>query len=369
MEPTLAPLFTPLQVGTLELSNRFVMPSMQRGFAPAGVPTAQMASYYRRRLEHGVALAIGEGTAVNHPSATDYDDFALLTPEAQAGWKRLLDEVKAVDGRIFLQLWHQGGIRQEGKGPHPRADTLSPSGFALPDQPNGRAMTRRDIADLVESFADGAALAQSLGFDGVEVHCAHGYLLDQFVWSGTNLRDDEYGGSLQNRLRFPTEVIAAVRRAVGPDYPVSVRISQWKTRAWDARNFATPLELEMAVQALVDAGANLLHASTRRFWEAEFVGSGLSFAGWVKRLSGVPVIAVGSVGVDVDIMASLSGQECGAADSIWKQALIECFANDEFDLVAVGRAVLADAEWVEKIRQGKSDRIQPFTKEALAFLS
>jgi 2,4-dienoyl-CoA reductase-like NADH-dependent reductase (Old Yellow Enzyme family) len=113
----------------------------------------------------------------------------------------------------------------------------------------------------------------------------------------------------------------------------------------------------------------MFHASTRRFWEPEFVGSGLGFAGWVKRLAGVPVIVVGSVGLDVDVMASLAGQDASSSNLAWLGELRARFDAGEFDLVAVGRAVLADAEWVSKIRTGKFDTLKPFTKEALAFLS
>jgi 2,4-dienoyl-CoA reductase-like NADH-dependent reductase (Old Yellow Enzyme family) len=364
----LSPLFSPFQIRDVKLPNRFVMPSMQRGFAKDGVPTPEMAQYYRKRAENGISLVFGEGTAVDHPSATDYTDFALLTRPALEGWKRVIDEVKEANGNIFLQLWHQGGVREEGKGLYPEAPTLSPSGLALPGVANGRAMTRRDLAEVRDAFVSGAEVAKSLGFDGVEVHSAHGYLLDQFIWGSTNVRDDEYGGSLANRARFPCEVVSGIRTVVGPDYPISVRISQWKTRAWDAVNFESSEELKLVLEMLVRAGADLFHASTRRFWEPEFSGSDLGFAGWVKRLSGKSVIAVGSVGLDVDVMASLGGVEAGATELRWLEELVRRFSKDEFDLVAVGRAVLSDAEWVIKIRDGSFESLKPFNKEVLAFL-
>lgn len=369
MSIDLAPLFTPFTFAGLTLPNRFVMPSMQRGFADQGIPTADMARYYRRRIEGGVSLVFGEGTAVDHPTSTDYSDFALLTPAAMEGWKRVVAEVKQANGRIFLQLWHQGGVREEGKGPHPDAPTLSPSGFALPDQPNGRAMTPADLAEVRDAYAAGAAAAKTLGFDGIEIHSAHGYLLDQFLWPATNQRTDEYGGSLENRARFPCEVVRAARAAVGPDFPISVRVSQWKTRSFDARNVETPEEFGRLLQFFVDAGADIFHASARRFWIPEFQGSQLGIAGWTRQLSGKPVIAVGSVGLDTDIMTSLGGEADAnpAAEDGFGQLLTR-FNAGEFDLVAVGRAVLGDAEWVSKVRNGRFDALKTFTTDALQYL-
>ncbi len=364
----LAPLFTPLTIGTLTLANRFVMPAMQRGFASGGVPSADMARYYRRRIEGGVALVIGEGTAVNHPSATDYLDFALLTPAALEGWKRVLGAVHEAGGRMFLQLWHQGGVREEGKGYHPQAPSLSPSGLRLPGVPGGRAMTLQDLADVRDAFVEGAAAARAAGFDGVEIHCAHGYLLDQFLWPEVNLRTDDYGGSLERRARFPCEVVRAVRAEVGADFPISLRFSQWKTRMVDATNFADPGELQQVLSLFTAAGVDVFHASTRRFWLPEFPGSELGLAGWTKRLTGKPVITVGSVGLESDIMSSLEGADTESSAAAGLVPLLQRFQAGEFDLVAVGRAVLGDADWVLKVRDGRFESLQAFSRANLDFL-
>jgi 2,4-dienoyl-CoA reductase-like NADH-dependent reductase (Old Yellow Enzyme family) len=364
----LSPFFTPLKIGSVTLPNRFVMPAMQRGFAGAGVPTADMARYYRRRIEGGVALVIGEGTAVNHPSSTDYLEFALLTPAALEGWKRVVDEVKQADGHIFMQLWHQGAVREEGEGHHPDAPTLSPSGLRLPGVTSGREMTLRDLIEVREAYVEGAQIAQEVGFDGVEIHSAHGYLLDQFLWPEVNLRDDEYGGSLEGRARYPCEVVRAVRAAVGPQFPISVRLSQWKTRMVEAINFANPAELQTVLELFVAAGADIFHASTRRFWLPEFPGSDLGLAGWTKHFTGKPVITVGSVGLEADIMTSLEGADTQSSAEAGLVPLLQKFQAGEFDLVAVGRAVLGDADWVSKVRDGRFDALREFSKTNLEFL-
>ncbi len=159
-------------------------------------------------------------------------------------------------------------------------------------------------------FARAAADAKRLGFDMVELHGAHGYLIDQFFWSGTNERTDRYGGAtLKERARFAAEVVAAVRAAVGPDLPVSLRVSQWKQQDYAVRLAETPDAMADWLVPLVEAGANLLHCSQRRFWEPEFPEidgeNGLNFAGWAKKLTGAATISVGSVSLSNDFLTPL----------------------------------------------------------------
>lgn len=362
-------LYSPFRIGSLTLANRFVMPAMQRELAPDGVPSAEMARHYRARVEGGVGLVIGEATAVNHPAATHYWKYAMLTPPAVEGWKPVIEAVKAAGGRIFLQLWHQGAVREEGKGPYPLAPTIGPSGLLGPGQPSGRPMTAGDMEEVTAAFVEGARTAKALGADGVEIHCAHGYLLDQFLWHETNRREDGYGGDHIARTRYPCEVISAIRSEVGAQFPVSARISQWKERDYSAKIANTPQQLEDILLALKGAGVDIFHASTRRFWETEFPGSSLGFAGWVKRLSGLPVITVGSVGLDSDIMASLVGTEARSTGGAGLAELARRFNNGEFDLVAVGRAILGDAQWVKKVKEGRYDELKPFTRNDLSFLT
>jgi 2,4-dienoyl-CoA reductase-like NADH-dependent reductase (Old Yellow Enzyme family) len=168
------------------------------------------------------------------------------------------------------------------------------------------------------------------------------------------------------RTRFAVEVIQACRRAVGPDFPIALRFSQWKQQDYAARLAPTPELLGRFLAPLVDAGVDLLHCSTRRFWEPEFEGSPLNLAGWTKKLTGKPVITVGSVSLDTDMFAAFRGQ--GAAiTSIDK--LIEMIAREEVDLVAVGRALLVDPAWAAKVRDNRMRDLLPFTPESLRSLS
>ena len=363
-------LFSPLKVKSLDLANRTVMAPMTRTFSPGGVPTADVAGYYRRRAEGNVGLIITEGTYISHKAANGYERVpAIFGEQALLGWKNVVDEVHQAGGQIIPQLWHVGSVRKEGTEPDKSVPGYSPSGLYKPGAKNGIAMSKSDIGEVVASFAQAALDAKNIGFDGIELHGAHGYLIDQFFWEGTNQRTDEYGGSLVKRCRFAVEIIEAVRAAVGNDFAIVFRFSQWKQQDYTAKLAHTPEELSQFLTCLSDAGVDVFHASTRRFWEPEFEGSNLNLAGWTKKITGKPVITVGSVGLDSDFVGEGNADLKGGSNPAGIENLLERLNDDEFDLVAIGRALLVDPQWVNKISENKSDELKPFTKEALMKLS
>jgi 2,4-dienoyl-CoA reductase-like NADH-dependent reductase (Old Yellow Enzyme family) len=363
---TVAPLFQPFQLGPLVLANRFVMAPMTRTRSPGGVPTDDVVQYYARRAKHGVGLIITEGTTIDHPVATMHPDIPQFHGEAAlAMWKRVADAVHAEGGRIMPQLWHVGTQRRPNTPPHAELESVGPSGLVAPGKRKAREMSERDIANVIDAFARAARAAQQLEFDGIELHGAHAYLIDQFFWSGLNERSDQWGGSLVGRTRFAAEIVRAVRREVGPTFPVALRFSQWKIGAYDAKLAATPDELEQFLAPLVDAGVDLFHCSTRRYWLPEFEGSELNLAGWTKRLTGKPTVTVGSVGLDGEFFQASAGIGAPKRDLT---PLLERFNRGEFDLVAVGRALLQDPAWVEKIREGRSEDLKAFDAAALQTL-
>jgi 2,4-dienoyl-CoA reductase-like NADH-dependent reductase (Old Yellow Enzyme family) len=227
-------------------------------------------------------------------------------------------------------------------------------------------MTQADIDAVIAAFAQGARDAQELGFDGVELHGAHGYLIDQFFWEGTNRRSDQYGGGLVSRTRFAVEIIQAGRNSVGPDFPLVLRWSQWKLQDFEAKIARTPQELERFLRPLVDAGVDAFHCSTRRFWEPEFAGSDLNLAGWTKKLTGKPAITVGSVTLNQDLMTSFGTSETAGVTNI--DNLLERLDRDEFDLVAVGRSLIVNPSWPGIVRRGAFGELQPFNRAVLAEL-
>ena len=363
-------LYRPFSLGQLELSNRIVMAPMTRNMSPNNVPGDDVVEYYRRRAAGGTGLIITEGTCVDHIAASGYPDVPYFHGEnSLAGWRRVVEAVHAEGGKIAPQLWHVGGMRKAGTPPEGDVDGYCPSGMNIPGKVNRRVMTQQDIHDCVDAFARGAAAARELGFDAVEIHGAHGYLIDQFFWEGTNVREDEYGGSMQKRSRFAIEIIEATRAAVGPDFPIILRFSQWKQQDFDARLVQNEAELEQFLLPLSDAGVDLFHCSTRRFWEPEFEGSDLNLAGWTKKITGKPTITVGSVGLNHDFIPLPGEATFREAEPASLDSLIERMERDEFDLVAVGRAMIANPDWASRVREGQMDTMQAFEKEQLFALT
>ncbi|QCF26981.1 NADH:flavin oxidoreductase [Hydrocarboniclastica marina] len=366
----LGPLFEPFETKSLHLRNRVAMAPMTRNFSPDRTPNDDVVAYYKRRAEGGVGLLITEGTTINHAASNGYPNVPDFFGEAAlAGWKKVVDAVHSAGGAIVPQLWHVGAVRRDGMEPDGSVPGMSPSGLYAPGKPNGKAMTQDDIADVVRAFAQGARDAKALGFDGVELHGAHGYLIDQFFWEGTNQRDDEYGGSMANRQRFAIEIIRAVREAVGPDFAVILRYSQWKMQDYDARLAATPEALEAFLRPLADAGVDIFHASQRRFWEPEFEGSNLNLAGWTRKLTGKPAMSVGSVGLTEDFISGTFMSKQAQVEQAGIDELVERMQNDEFELIAVGRALLHDPQWLAKLKTGRTDELEPFAKASLTTLT
>ncbi len=367
--PAVAPLFTPFKLNGLTLPNRIVMAPMTRSHSPDGVPGDDVAAYYRRRAEGGVGLIVTEGAWIPHPAAGNdpnvpqfYGDDALI------GWAKVVEEVHAAGGRIFPQLWHVGGIRRAENGPNEGVPPASPSGLFKPGKQIGAPMTIEEAENVIDAFATAASTAHRLGFDGIELHGAHGYLIDQFFWAGTNLRTDRFGGDLVARTRFAVEIIKECRKRTAYNFPIVLRFSQWKQQDYAAKLAETPDELAAFLAPLVAAGVDGFHCSTRRFWEPEFAGSDMNLAGWTKKLSGKPAITVGSVSLDQDFFTSLAGKPAERTTADLGR-LVEMLARGDFDLVAVGRALLQDPNWVQKVRAGQLDQLAPFDPAVLKVLT
>lgn len=363
-------LFQEVDLGKLVLKNRVVMAPMTRNLSPNNIPNDQSVEYYRRRAAGGTGLIITEGTCVDHIAANGYPDVPYFHGQERLdGWQKIADAVHAEAGKIAPQLWHCGGARKAGTMPEGDVPGYTPSGMFVAGKVNRYTMTQDDINDVVQAFARGAKNAKKLGFDAVEIHGAHGYLIDQFLWEGNNQRDDAYGGSIEKRCRFAVEVIEACRDAVGEDFPILFRYSQWKQQDFTARLAHTPAELEQITTLLSNAGVDVFHCSQRRFWEPEFDGSDLNLAGWTKKLTGKPSITVGSVSLNADFIPLPGEATFREAEPASLDELVRRVKAQEFDLVAVGRAMLTNADWSNIVEQNRLGDLQPFRKEHLATLN
>jgi len=346
-----------------------VMPGMQRGFMNDGAPTPKMVNYMRRCAAGGAGLIISESTSPDHPSAYWQPMMGRLEPGTLRAWKDVVTAVRGEGAVFFQQIWHPGSMRKVAPG-HPLADypAWSPSGLIQSGRVNGRAMTRQDLDELKQAYVRAAENAQMLGADGVEIHSAHGYLLDQFLWAETNVRQDEYSGpSLVERARYPIEIVMAIRKAVGASFVISYRFSQFKEVDYGATIASGPEDLRAMLAALRAAGVDMFNVSSRRFLKREWPGSehpDLTIAEWTRRLTDAAVMTCGSVGLNVEMFANLFEDQEPSELSIERdlRALAERVEQGTLDLVGVGRMHIANNDFVNKVRDRRFHELALFNK-------
>ena len=354
-------LFEEYKLKNLVLRNRVVMAPMTRNQSPGGIPTDDVISYYARRAKAEVGLIITEGIEVSHKASSAYPNVPRLdTNEAREGWKKVVDGIKNNNGAVIAQLWHCGGFRKLGMQPNPEVPGYTASGLVKPGKKVAHEMTIKDIKETIDAYASDAKICQDLGFDGVEIHGAHGYLIDNFLWGGTNIREDSYGGSIGKRSQFVSDIIKAVKENVDNTFIVGLRFSQWKQHDFSAKLASTPDDLKKILIPPVEAGLDFLHSSMRRFWENEFEDSEENLAYWTKKISNIPTIGVGSVGLDSDFIDMTAPAKPTSIDKA-----LDDIAKEKYDLIAVGRALLSDYEWVVKMKEGRLNDVIPYTKDAL----
>ena len=359
-------LFTPFTCGKLHLPNRIVMSPMTRNFADNWLPTAEMAAYYRRRVEGGTGLIISECTAINHRASNAYEGVPIFYGQAALEqWKSIVDQVHEAGGKFAPQIWHAGPERRANVGPLYGELGVGPVDVFEEGEQIIRGLEKAEIQEVIESFAQAALDAETIGCDAVEIHGAHGYLIDKFLWHRSNKRTDEYGGELQSRLKFAVDIVRAIRSVVSDTFPVIYRFSQWKVDDYSAHTALTRDDLAVIVRGLSDAGVDIFHVSTRRFWEPAFSDSPETLAYLFKKLSGKPVIAVGSIGLNRPLILAPSGQFIGADTRLNLGPLLSSMQNEEFDLCAIGRSLVANPDWANKVRQGNFESLKPFSTELL----
>ena len=354
-------LFEEYKLKNLVLRNRVVMAPMTRNQSPGGIPTDDVISYYARRAKAEVGLIVTEGIEISHKASSAYPNVPRLdTNEAREGWKKVVEGIKNNNGAVIAQLWHCGGFRKLGMQPNPEVPGYTASGLVKPGKKVAHEMTIKDIKETIDAYASDAKICQDLGFDGVEIHGAHGYLIDNFLWGGTNTREDSYGGSIGKRSQFVSDIIKAVKENVDDTFIVGLRFSQWKQHDFSAKLASTPDDLRKILIPPVEAGLDFLHSSMRRFWESEFEDSEENLAYWTKKISNIPTIGVGSVGLDSDFIDMTAPAKPTSIDKA-----LDDIAKEKYDLIAVGRALLSDYEWVVKMKEGRLNDVIPYTKDAL----
>jgi len=331
------PLFAPITLKGLTLTNRIVIPPMDQYSATDGLPGPWHAMHYGHLAVSGAGLLIVEATAVEAPGRIAPEDLGLWNDAQEAAHKDMLDSIRAYSTMpIGIQLGHagrKGATARPWDGGSPLKpdqgswELCAPS--ALPYAPGHQmpeALTAEDLARLVASFAAAAARSMRAGYDAIELHAAHGYLLHEFLSPLSNKREDAYGGSLENRMRFPLEVLAAIRAAVPANFPVGVRVSgtDFVEGGWDVHQCAT------FALAIEKAGAAYIHVSGGGLSPDQQInlapGYQVELAATIKAaVSSMPVIAVGLI------------TEPELASSI--------VVTGQADMVAIGRGMMYDPRW------------------------
>ncbi|WP_339786935.1 alkene reductase [Paenibacillus sp. FSL R7-0313] len=333
---TRSTLLSPVTIHQWQLRNRVVMAPLTRGFADdqEGTVTDEMVAYYEQRARDGVGLIITEGINPNLAGKGTYGIPGLYTDEQTTSWKRVTDAVHRHGGTIIAQLWHVGRLSHSdliGTAP------LAPSSLAAEGRVHKlhkpyqvpQAMSTQDIADTIQHFQTAARNAVLAGFDGIELHAAHGYLIDQFINEKTNHRTDEYGGDTEGRLRFLRDIIVAVKKEIPVDR-ISVRFSEKKdddaSYAWVDKAGMIDAYLNL----FRETGITILHPSTDHYakaWDGE-----QSFHEWIRSQWDGIIIGVG----DLDVHT--------AEHAIGKGSI---------DLAAFGRPFIANPDLVHKLNAGE----------------
>ena len=325
-------LFSEYDMDGLSLRNRVVMAPMTRNFSPNGVPKDYAPTYYARRAKGGVGLIITEGVEVSHHAASGYPNCPNLeSDDAKRMWEKVVNEVHKNNSSIFCQLWHVGGIRKPGMPPNPEVPGFTPSGYVRPGKKVAHEMSHEEIQELINIYSEDTKACEELGFDGVEIHGAHGYLIDQFFWDQINHRDDEYGGTIKNRSRFASEILQAAKSNTSENFKVGIRISQTKVNNFDYQWPGQNKDAEAIFSALKEIGPTYIHISTHKGLE-EIWESGRNLADWAKTIWEGPTIACG--GLDDPIRAE------------------ELLTQGQADFIAIAKGALADPHWPKKIASG-----------------
>ena len=364
-------LFETQVFGQKKLRNRIVMAPMTRKQCPDGFPTQEVINYYTRRGNGGVGLIFSEGTFIDHPSSQAYKNQSyknipfFFGKEPLKGWEKVVKSVHKTGAAFVPQLWHVGEVRKV-ESTNSLLSGLGPCNIIKNKKILVKEMNFDDIQEVINSFVRGAKNAKEIGCDGVALHGAHGYLFDQFFWEETNKRDDKFGGSIINRVKFSAMVVKAIRQEVGKDFPIVFRFSQWKMNDYNAKIINDHLELKVFLSKLADAGVDWFDVSTRRFWEPAFKECSKSLVALTKKYSGKHTIAVGSVGLDQPHHSKFYRDNNKIDANVINLNNVEkSLMNKEFDLVAVGRAILSDPEWTNKVKSGDMSTIKPFIRKNL----
>lgn len=339
----------------LQLKNRTVVAPMTRVSTKGdGIPTENMVTYYRRYAEGGFGLIITEGAYTDRSFSQAYPNQPGITnKQQQEGWENIARAIHQAGGKIILQLMHAGALSQHLTNTR-SASSIQPvrhmmAGYSKKQGrfPLPQAMNLAEIDEVIKGFSASAVRAEEAGFDGIEIHAANGYLLDQFLTDYTNDREDQYGGSVENRSRLTAEIIKSIKDSVADDFTIGVRVSQGKVNDFD---YTWPNGLDdgnIIFTLLKNAGADYIHFASegKGFDHGCLTRDGESLPELARRITGLPVIANGGL------------------DKLSEASRI--LENGHADLIALGTGALANPDWPARLRANQE--IRPFNPDLFSF--
>lgn len=334
-------LFSPFKIGSLSIQNRMVMSPMETHLCDKeGFVTEEIIAYYRERALGGVGYITIENTAIDTVGRVNDGMLCIYDDKFVPGLKKLTDSIHAVGGKIVIQLSHAG---KEALPYFTGSEPVAPSAIPSPlTKQVPRELTVEEIKSIIRKFADGATRAVRAGFDGVEIHMAHGYLVNQFLSPESNVRTDDYGGDTTRRSRFAREIVESIRSHAPKDYPVICRIS-----ADEYTDTGLKLEESREIAKILEkAGASAIHVSACNYASAFFnipcyyleEGCFVHLAEGIKSAVKIPVLAVGRI-VNPEM-----------AENVLQE--------NKADLIALGRTLIADPHFPNKVKEGRLDDIR-----------
>jgi 2,4-dienoyl-CoA reductase-like NADH-dependent reductase (Old Yellow Enzyme family) len=336
-------LLSGIEIGNVSIDSRVGLAPMTRTSATeTGLATEDMAQYYANFARGGFSLILTEGTYTDETYSQGYlDQPGIATEEQTEAWKKVVKAVHNQGSKIFVQLMHAGALSQGNRfKDHTVAPSaVKPKGEQLPfyggqgEFSTPKEMTEADISHVIQGFVTSAKNAKEAGFDGIEIHGANGYILDQFLTDYTNQREDEYGGSTEKRVQFSIEVVKAVREAVGSHFPVGIRISQTKVNDPDHKWKQGESDAEIIFGRIVQAGVDYIHIPEPQATEPAFGESGPTLVELVKKYGNTIAIANGSL------------EDPKLAETLLKEG--------KADVITIGKGALANQDWPKKVTNGQ----------------
>lgn len=357
-------LFSKLSIAGLSLKNRFVMNPVPTGFVENGHLAEENIEFYALRAQ-SVGLIIAGAININHPTSTNNQKVPNISSKNDLNiWKKITDIVHKKDCKIIAEIWHSGSSRNFAD-PEISKNVSSPSGV-IDNKKIGSPLKSTEIKRIIALFAEAASNAKKAGFDGIDLHAGHGSLIHDFLVADTNKRVDKY--SFKNRTKFATDIIKACRVKVGDNFPIFIRLSNFKMYDLSSKLADTVEDLKRIILPLSLAGVDCFDCSEISYKENAITNQKGNLAYWVKQITNKPVITTGGLGSkgklydDIPLLIteitkhpqlSYLDLQIEPAKLLNAEEILFDLKQNSFDLLGIGRPLLINENWLEELRRNQ----------------